>query len=289
MKIGIIGTGLMGSNLARCLTSKGYDIYLYNRTLSKAIELAKELNCSVASSVTELIDHTDISLLTITGDEALLDVVSGIVFSKNTNSMIINLSTVTPMASEQAYNILLKHGFKYLEAPVYGSTSEARECRLLSIVAGDKEVFENAEKIIQEYSGKVFYVGRIPSASVIKLALNNIGLSTPAILSISLMLLEAWGIEVNKFLDIAKNLWFYKIIERYWNRIVSEKPPRFKVWMAGKDYHYVSSALKYKKLPSELSDAIASMYMNAAANDYMDKDYPLVAKYYRELASRTRK
>lgn len=289
MKIGIIGTGLMGSNLARCLAGKGYEVYLYNRTLSKAIELAKELNCNIANSIPELIDHVDMSLLTITGDEALLDVVSNIIFSKNTNSIVINLSTVTPMASEQAYNILLKHGFKYLEAPVYGSTSEARECRLLSIVAGDKEVFDEAEKTIHEYSGKVFYVGKIPSASVIKLALNNIGLSTPAILSISLMLLEAWGIEVNKFLDIAKNLWFHKIIERYWNRIVSEKPPRFKVWMAGKDYHYVSSALKYKKLPSELSDVIASMYMSAAVNNYMDKDYPLVAKYYWELASKSRR
>ncbi len=59
--------------------------------------------------------------------------------------------------------------------------------------------------------------------------------------------------------------------------------------MAGKDYEYVARSLKAKKQPALISQTISSMYYLAALNGYMDKDYPQVARYYLELAGKTRR
>ncbi len=97
--------------------------------------------------------------------------------------------------------------------------------RLLSIVACKKELYSRVEKVIGDYSSRVYYVGEIPRATVIKLALNNIGLSIPALLAESLMLLESWSVELELFYEISRNTWFGKVIERYWSRVMEEKKP----------------------------------------------------------------
>jgi len=102
----------------------------------------------------------------------------------NEESILINASTVTLMAGLRVYKHLKRHNIFYLEAaPVYGSTSEAMECRLLSIVAGKKDVYEEVHDLLKDYSYRIYYVDEIPEASVIKLALNNIGLALPALLA----------------------------------------------------------------------------------------------------------
>ncbi len=57
--------------------------------------------------------------------------------------------------------------------------------------------------------------------------------------------------------------------------------------MACKDYQYIAMSLKARKLPSNLSETISSMYMTASINGFMDKDYPQITRYYMELARKT--
>ncbi|MEM1780319.1 MAG: NAD(P)-dependent oxidoreductase, partial [Desulfurococcaceae archaeon] len=177
---------------------------------------------------------------------------------------------------------------EYVEAPVYGSADEARDCKLISMVACSENILEAINNVLELYSSRIFYTGKPPTAAVLKLALNNIGLSIPAIIAESLMLLESWGVDIDLFRKVANSIWFGQVIDRYWARITEEKPPRFKVWMAGKDYSYLASALKEKRLPSMLSDAFASMYMFASTGGYGDKDYPQIARYYMELAKKAK-
>jgi 3-hydroxyisobutyrate dehydrogenase len=284
--VGIIGTGLMGSNLARCLRSKGYELVFYNRTRSKAEKLAGEIGGLVVESPREAAENSDVLILFIPDDDALHSIVFGEkgLGTYNGRVVVLNASTVTPMASLKAYSFLRERSIWYLEAPVYGSVSEARECRLFSLIAGKEEVFDNVRSVVEEYSGKVVYVGSIPSASALKLALNNIGLAMPALLAESLSLLKAWGVNKEKFLEVVNNLWFGDAVKRYWGRIYGEKPPRFRVWMAGKDYRYVSEALREKKQPALLSSAISAMYYIASMHGYGDKDYPRMAHYFIEKA-----
>ncbi|MCS7110736.1 MAG: NAD(P)-binding domain-containing protein [Ignisphaera sp.] len=288
MKVGIIGTGIMGSNLARCLSSKGFRLGLFNRTKWRAERLASEVGGRAYDTPYELIREVEAAIAFLPDDYALMNVVHSIVSSGNyvyKGKFFINGSTVTPMASLEVMGTLERLGISYIEAPVYGSAEEARDCRLITLVACSEELFKNASILLESYSSRIFYTGKPPSAIVLKLALNNIGLAMPALLSESLMLLESWNVDVELFRRVASNLWFGAAIERIWGRIIEEQAPRFKVWMAGKDYWCIASALKEKKLPSLLSDALSSIYMVASTDGrYSNKDYPQVVNYYTKLA-----
>ncbi len=132
MYVGVIGTGLIGSNLVRCLVKKGYSIVVYNRSHWKAEELARETGVEVVNTPRELFDRAGVAIAFISGDEALYDIVyreDGVVYARE-GSVLVNASTVTPIASSRTASYLEKHGIGYVEAPVYGSTSEAMECRV---------------------------------------------------------------------------------------------------------------------------------------------------------------
>ncbi len=291
MDVGIVGLGLMGSNLARCLRSKNINVIVYNRTRHKAETLCRDINCVVADSPRDVANKAMYVIIFVADDDALRDVVfsnNGIMYS-GSSPIVINASTVTPMMSIYVYENITKMGKRYLESPVYGSTDAAKTCSLLSIVAGDEEVYREARSIIDLYSSKSIYVGEIPKASVLKLALNNVGMSFPIVLSESLAMLEAWGIDKELFRDIAKNLWFGIAIERYWHRVVGpSKEPSFRLRLAAKDYSYVVRVLQIKNVPAFMSSAISNLLTLATAEGYGDLDYTKIGEYLVELAKRGR-
>lgn len=290
MRIGVIGTGIMGSNLARCLSSRGVGINVYSRSYEKAMKIASEVGGKPYDDARRLVLDSDAVIVFVTDDSAVLDVVSTIVSGgKVGRGLVINASTITPSTSIAAMKILGNAGVSYLESPVYGSGDEARECRLLSMVGGDKKLFEENKNVFELYSQRVIYVGEVPKAMVLKLALNHIGLSIPGVLAEALALLTAWDVDIDIFRDASKNLWFGSLIDRYWSRIFEEKPPRFRTWMAGKDYMCIASALKEKKIPSIVAEALSTLYMMASTTEYRDKDYPQIAKYFMELANKAKK
>jgi len=289
MKIGVVGTGIMGSNLAKCLSSKGISVGVYSRRYENALKVASEVGGKAYENARKLVEDSDAVVIFVTDDKAVLDVINNIVSGgKLDKGLVLNASTVTPTTSIVAMNILRSAGLNYLESPVYGSGDEARECKLFSMVGGDKDIFEKNKKFIEVYSQKVMYVGEVPKAMALKLALNHIGLAIPGILAEVFALLTAWDVDLQIFREASKNLWFGQVVERYWRRVFEETPPRFKTWMAGKDYWCIASALKEKRIPSTIAEALSTLYMMASTTEYRDKDYPQIAKYFIELAKKAK-
>lgn len=291
MRIGVIGAGLMGSALARCLSSRGVEVCLYNRTRSKAEALAREIGARVYESPRRLLEDCEYTVAFVSDDRALREVVESIASGSSIagKRFFVNASTITPLASLQAMSMLERVGVNYVEAPVYGSVDEARECRLISLVACRRGVLGEVLPAIKVYSQDYLYVGEPPKAAVLKLVLNNIGLAMPAILAESLMLLEAWGVELDYFSKAVEKLWFAPFVERYMKRVLEEKPARFKARLACKDYQYISESLREKGLPAMLSSTLADFYCIASTQGYGEKDYPRAAWFYVELAKKVRK
>lgn len=290
MRIGVIGTGFMGSNLTRCLARKGIEVGVFNRTRERAVELSRETGVVVYDSPLELLRDFRVVVVFLSDDYAVrsiaLSVSKGPGFGGDV--FFVNASTVTPMTSIEVWGILESSGVVYVEAPVYGSVDEARECRLISIISCRRDVFEEISRYVREYSVDLFYAGEPPRAMVLKLALNNIGLAIPVLLAESLMLLRAWDSSIDLFHEVSKKTWFGEVVERYWRRIFEDKSPRFKLSMAAKDYSYISSALRARNLQSILSDAITSLLNGAVMGGFGDRDYPQVARYYYGVLDKNR-
>ena len=120
-KIGFIGLGNMGINMAKNLISEGYHLQVYNRTISKADEL-EQASITKCKSPAEAADGVPIIITMLSEDEVLLETVlgdDGILKKLPKNSLHISMSTVSPDTAQ----LLAKHhkeaGSNYLAAPVF--------------------------------------------------------------------------------------------------------------------------------------------------------------------------
>jgi 3-hydroxyisobutyrate dehydrogenase len=286
LRVGIIGIGNMGSNLAECLSSKNIELAVYNRTRHKAEELGRRLGARVYDSPGELVENVDVAIAFVTDDHALktISFETALKLERAGSTVFINASTVTPTASLEAMRILESRGIGYVEAPVFGSTNEARECRLISMLSVRHDLLDKATQVLKLYSSRIYYLGEPPKAMVVKLALNNIALAFPAILAESLMLLSSWDVELELLRKVSAGTWIEPVLTRYWDRALGESSPRFTVNNAGKDYSCIGIALREKGLPSFISETLSSMYLLAGNSGLGRKDYPQIVKFYLELA-----
>ena len=291
-KIGFIGLGSMGYQMAARLAEKGYDLVVYNRSKDKAIKFSKEFRARIAEYPSDVGKSCDVIHIMVSDDMAVLDVFlrsEGLIHSLNKNKIVIQQSTITPQVSTLLMNLVNNRGAKYIEAPVMGSVSEARRGELVTYVGGNEE--DTKVDSIRVLSRKVVYVGPVPQASALKLAVNNIFLAIVASMAESLALCEAYGINARKFLSIVKETtWMKNIIERYEERGLNpDFPVRFKMELASKDSRYVANALEYVGIPSRVSAAVASLYAQASLSNYALKDYSNILHFMLKVGREKRK
>lgn len=277
MKILVIGAGTLGSSIAKCLARKGHELLVFNRTHERAERLCSTIGCKVIGGPDGARD-AEAAVVSLFDDVANFEVlIAGRFLESLSGRVVLNTSTISPEASLAISRASSERGVKYYECTVYGSVDEAEACGLVSMIAG-QEPLDEAEKIAREFSSSVHRIGPIPSATVLKLALNNVGLSIPALVGESLMLLEGYGVPLEKFEEVASRLWFGEFVRRYIERSRSGKR-RFTVRGAAKDYGLISGALRSVGRNAVISSALASFYAGLI-EDVGDEDYSAAIRGY---------
>ena len=133
MKIGIAGTGKMGTAIAARLKSVGHELLVWNRTEAKA-QAAMTLGAAWCPTARDLIQQSDIVICLLTNEQALDDVyfsANGLLSVPALGKLIIEMSTVSPDKQAVMAEKALKVGVKYLECPVGGSIGPAKEGKLI--------------------------------------------------------------------------------------------------------------------------------------------------------------
>lgn len=284
MKVGFIGLGSMGYSMASRLAEKGFTLFVYNRSREKSLKFSREWGAEVCRSPADAASLSDVVHIMVSDDEALMDVLLGGkgVLREVRGKVVVQSSTVTPMASYRAYLLTKESGGRFVEAPVLGSISEAREGRLISFIGGESRDAELMS--VKAYSSKVMYVGPVPQASVIKLAINAMFLTITASLGEAVALAESWGVEYGKLFSALKVSWMRGIVERYENRSLNPQfPTRFKMVLAAKDLSYAFRALRYRGFTSLIFPAVTNTYLAASASGMDSRDYSHVVLYLRDL------
>ena len=146
-KIGVVGVGRMGANIARHLNDEGFDVtVVYDVASERAQELATELGASAAgelAKVTALADYIitvvtdDAAMQTIfaeDADDSLLENASGKVF--------INCATISPQVHVEVEQLAEKNGAESLEGCMASSITQAREGTLYLMCGGKKSTFD---------------------------------------------------------------------------------------------------------------------------------------------------
>ena len=204
MKIGIAGTGKMGTAIAARLKSVGHELLVWNRTEAKA-QAAMALGAIWCPTARDLIQQSDIVICLLTNEQALDDVyfsANGLLSAPAPGKLIIEMSTVSPDKQAVMAEKASKVGVKYLECPVGGSIGPAKEGKLIGFVGGRAEDLEIARPLLEQMCKRVEHVGNYGAGSMMKLAINLPLLVYWHTFAEALSLIQPLGLDPKRVVDI---------------------------------------------------------------------------------------
>jgi 3-hydroxyisobutyrate dehydrogenase len=174
MKIGVCGTGRMGSAIAQRLMSGGHEIGVWNRNSTKTKPLV-DAGAKLFASPAELVEGSEVTIVMLLNDaatEAVYRAPNGILRAKLGGKLVIDMSTVRPDTMKSNGSAALQQGAAFVEAPVGGSTGPAKEGKLFGLVGGTNADVGRAMPLLEKMCRRIEHVGEIGSGSMMKLAVN---------------------------------------------------------------------------------------------------------------------
>jgi len=203
-KVGFIGLGIMGKPMAKNLMEAGYELVLYNRSLEKAEELSED-GAEVAANPREVAENSEIIVTMLPDSPDVRNVVAGkdgVLEGIEEGSLLVDMSTISPVVTEELAEAVKKKGASMLDAPVSGGDVGAIEGTLSIMVGGDEEDFERAKPLFEVMGKTVTHVGPSGTGQVVKAANQVVVALTIEAVSEALVLGSAGGVSPEKVLDV---------------------------------------------------------------------------------------
>jgi len=198
-KIGYVGLGRMGANMARCLMDKGYTVNaLYDIDQSVADDLASEIGATAYKTLAEVTAHADIIFTVVTNDQAMEAIFFGAdnLFTGAEGRVFINCATLTPGIHKQLEQAAAQVGARCLEACMASSIPQARNGELFLMIGGDESLFQAHKSLFDDMSQALHYVGPAGKASQVKALVNMVMNINTAALAEGLGIGDALGLDL---------------------------------------------------------------------------------------------
>ena len=204
MKIGVCGTGRMGSSIAQRLMSLGHEVAVWNRTSAKTKPLT-DAGAKLFASPAELVAGCEVIIVMLLNDaasEAVYREPNGILKSKLAGKLVIDMSTVHPDTMTSNGSSVLQQGAAFVECPVGGSTGPAKEGKLFGLVGGAKADLTRAMPVLEQLCRRTEHVGALGSGATMKLAINLPLLVYWQVLGEALTVCKPLNLSAGRLIDI---------------------------------------------------------------------------------------
>lgn len=192
----VLGAGALGAAMAVRLGEVGHEVRLWNRTQERARDAAADARGVTAiGAVREAVAGAGAVLTVLRDGDAVEQVMDEAIAGLDPGCVWIQASTVGPRSARALADLARDHGVAYLDAPVSGSTTPAREGKLVWLVAGDDAALTRARPVLDALGSSVLHVGTGVEGSSLKLAVNAWMTAATVAMSDVLALCDALGIE----------------------------------------------------------------------------------------------
>jgi 3-hydroxyisobutyrate dehydrogenase len=174
MKIGVCGTGRMGSAIAQRLMTVGHDVAVWNRDPTRTNPLT-EAGARRFATPAELVNGSEttiVMLLNDTASEAVYCGPNGVLKAQLAGKLIIDMSTVRPDTIQAMGASVAQQGAAFVESPVAGSTGPARDGKLFAMLGGEKADAARALPVLGQLCRRIEHLGALGSGATMKLAVN---------------------------------------------------------------------------------------------------------------------
>ena len=194
----------MGAAMAQRLMSVGHEVTVWNRSREKTKPLA-DAGASLADTPRDLAGASEL-VITILTDAAAIEATyggdSGLLAGDVKGKIFVEMSTVRPEVEEKLAARVRARGASIVDCPVGGSTTPAREGKLLGFVGGDASDVGRAKPVLDQLCRRVEHVGPVGSGARMKLAINLPLLVYWQALGEALFLIKSLGLDPARVVDI---------------------------------------------------------------------------------------
>ena len=277
--IGVIGLGIIGRAVAGNLRSKGFPVFVWNRSPRPVPNFVGSLG-----ELTELCNYIQIF---VSDDDALLQTVDQLSESLRPRHLVLAHSTVTPDSMRAAAEIVERRGARFVEASFTGTKPAAEKGELVYYVGGTDRALREARPILEASSKEIINIGPVGHASAIKIATNIITAATVQAAAEALALVQAFGAPLEKFVEAMRaNASYSGTLTMKLPKILEgDFEPQFSVKHMLKDMQLASQIALSHYLDLGVTAAARDQLLEQMQWGHGDDDYSAVArKYLRESA-----
>lgn len=286
--IGWIGLGKMGTPMSLNLRKAGLPLSVYNRTPSKA-KLLTDAGAAVARDIASLAAGSNIVISMINDDESLREVsmsAGGVLANARQGSIYVDMSTVSPAASEQVAVMAEEKGIAYVRAPVSGSITWAEAGELVILTSGPKAACDACACAFEAMGRKTVYLGAGEEARFLKLTVNMMVGISAAMFGEALAFGEAGGLDWDQMLDTFADGPVSSPLYKYKYPALKDRnfAPAFSATQIAKDFDLILDTGRAGNVPMPMTSTVRQFWSAMIATGKENDDMFAYVTLMEELA-----
>ena len=287
--IAFIGLGRMGYPMTRNLLAAGYQVRVFD-IVQDRIKALLPFGAVAASSPADAAQGADLTISMIFDDAALLEVTlgtEGVVRKSGPETIFADMSTVSPMASEQVAAVAAERGVPYLRAKVSGSIKPATEGKLTIFASGPREAYERCVPAFNALGKKLYYVGEGEEANYLKLVHSIMIGITAALVGEAFTFGERGGVNWKQMVEVINNSALGSILFDYKVPLLNARDysvAQSTVDVAAKDIDMALAAAKMEHVPMPVTALVRELYRTMQARGEGGMDFFGIVRLFEEMA-----
>lgn len=287
MKVGLIGTGMLGNAVGLHLLHSGYQLTAFNRTKEKTKELKKN-GAHIVSTPKEVAENSDIVISVVRDANAVKQISfekDGVIHGNHEGLVVCDMSTINPIESKNIAQKFLEYGISMLDTPVMGGPNVAIKGELVMMAAGNKNTFDKCKKLLDTIANKVFFLGENGTAHAVKLAMNLQITMLALAISEGITLARGANVDPKIFLEILNSTYFKTGMSenKAYKMIQDQFDATFTLENLKKDIVTISETSKSLGLELPMIKKAEEVYENAVKEGFGNLDYTGILEYIKKL------
>jgi 3-hydroxyisobutyrate dehydrogenase len=288
--LGWLGTGRMGTEMARRLLLGGCSLAVYNRTAARAAPLLAH-GAKLVQSAQDLAE-SEIVFTTLGTSEDLISALTGpggLMSGGAAPTVVVDCSTVSVAASAHVRERLARRGTALLAAPVMGNPSVVRAGKMTAAVSGPREAFDLVEPYLSILGRGVTYVGDGEAARLVKLCHNLfLGVVAQSMAEVT-VLAERSGISRHAFLDCLNKSVMGSLFTGYKTPayVNLDFEPTFTARLLRKDFDLGLAAAREREVPMPVASVVHQLIQSLVGRGYGDSDFAALLQQQADAAGMT--
>jgi 2-hydroxy-3-oxopropionate reductase len=281
--VGFVGLGIMGRPMLRNLLKAGHTVVAYGRT-SATLDSVVADGAQRASSNADVGARAEI-IITMLPDgpevEEVVLSVNGILSGAKAGSLIIDMSSISPLVSQKIAAECDAKGVDFLDAPVSGGEPKAIDGTLAIMVGGKPEVFAKAEPILKSLGSSVTLIGPVGAGNTTKLANQIMVACNIAAMGEALTLATRCGLNPEVVVNAVKGgLAGSAVLNAKGPMLIARNfKPGFKINLHEKDLRNALQTAEANQVYLPLTAQVQQMLSSLIANGKGDLDHSAIATF----------